>query len=128
MPCTVLTEAMDDSPFTLKHAHIWFLSSMGIFLDGFDLFVLSIALPLIIVQFAATPLEQGVVGAAAVIGAIFGALIGGKLCDRFGRKKVFIADLFIFVIAAVLSASARTIRPVLPMSVSSCQNGSGAGC
>ncbi|MFA4826613.1 MAG: MFS transporter [Methanoregula sp.] len=113
MPCTILTEAMDDSPFTLKHAHIWFLSSMGIFLDGFDLFVLSIALPLIIVQFSATPLEQGIVGAAAVIGAIFGALIGGKLCDRFGRKKVFIADLFIFIIFAVLSAFAWNIESLI---------------
>ncbi len=113
MPCTVLTEAMDDAPFTLKHAHIWFLSSMGIFLDGFDLFVMSIALPLIIVQFAATPLEQGIVGAAAVIGAIFGALIGGKLCDRFGRKKIFLIDLFVFILFAVLSAFAWNIESLI---------------
>ncbi|MDP3563720.1 MAG: hypothetical protein Q8R70_04450, partial [Methanoregula sp.] len=33
-------------PFTLKHAHLRLLSAMGIFLDGFDLFVMSIALPL----------------------------------------------------------------------------------
>ena len=113
MPCTDLTEAMDEAPFTLKHAHIWFLSSMGIFLDGFDLFVMSIALPLIIVQFAATPLEQGIVGAAAVIGAIFGALIGGKLCDRFGRKKVFLVDLFVFILFAVLSAFAWNIESLI---------------
>ena len=113
MPCTVLTEAMDGAPFTLKHAHIWFLSSMGIFLDGFDLFVMSIALPLIIVQFSASPIEQGMVGAAAVVGAIFGALIGGRLCDRFGRKKVFIADLFMFIIFAILSAFAWNITSLI---------------
>jgi MFS family permease len=113
MPCTVLTEAMDEAPFTLKHAHIWFLSAMGIFLDGFDLFVMSIALPLIIVRFAATPLEQGVIGAAAVVGAIFGALIGGRLCDRFGRKKVFLADLFIFILFAILSAFAWNIESLI---------------
>ncbi|MDP3395339.1 MAG: MFS transporter [Methanoregula sp.] len=113
MPCTVITEAMDDSPFTLKHAHIWFLSAMGIFLDGFDLFVMSIALPLIIVQFSATPLEQGIVGAAAVVGAIFGALIGGRLCDRFGRKKVFLFDLLVFIIFAVLSFFAWNIESLI---------------
>ena len=113
MPCTVITEAMDDAPFTLKHAHIWFLSAMGIFLDGFDLFVMSIALPLIIVQFSATPLEQGIVGAAAVVGAIFGALIGGRLCDRFGRKKVFLFDLLIFIIFAVLSSFAWSIESLI---------------
>ena len=113
MPCTVLTDAMDDAPFTLKHAHIWFLSAMGIFLDGFDLFVMSIALPLIIVQFSATPLEQGIIGAAAVVGAIFGALIGGRLCDRFGRKKVFLFDLLIFIIFAVLSSFAWSIESLI---------------
>ncbi|PKL70643.1 MAG: MFS transporter [Methanomicrobiales archaeon HGW-Methanomicrobiales-1] len=109
MACKIITEAMDDAPFTMRHAHIWFLSSMGIFLDGFDLFVMSIALPLIIVQFAATPVQQGIVGAAAVVGAIFGALIGGRLCDRFGRKKVFLVDLLVFIIFAVLSAFAWDI-------------------
>ena len=104
---------MDDAPFTLKHAHIWFLSAMGIFLDGFDLFVMSIALPLIIVQFSATPLEQGIVGAAAVVGAIFGALIGGRLCDRFGRKKVFLFDLLIFIIFAILSSCAWSIESLI---------------
>ena len=104
---------MDEAPFTLKHAHIWFLSAMGIFLDGFDLFVMSIALPLIIVQFTATPLEQGIIGAAAVIGAIFGALIGGRLCDRFGRKTVFLADLFMFIVFAVLSAFAWNVGSLI---------------
>jgi MFS family permease len=104
---------MDDAPFTFKHAHIWFLSSMGIFLDGFDLFVMSIALPLIIVQFAATPLEQGIVASAAVVGAIFGALIGGRLCDRFGRKKVFLVDLLVFIVFAVLSAYAWNIESLI---------------
>ena len=104
---------MDDAPFTLKHAHIWFLSAMGIFLDGFDLFVMSIALPLIIVHFSATPIEQGIVGAAAVIGAIFGALIGGRLCDRFGRKKVFLFDLLILIIFAILSSFAWNIESLI---------------
>ena len=106
MSCRTLTDALDDAPFTLKHAHIWFLSSMGIFLDGFDLFVMSIALPLIITRFSASPLAQGAVGAASVVGAIFGALIGGRLCDKFGRKKVFLADLIIFIVFAVLSSFA----------------------
>nr|WP_321352967.1 MFS transporter [uncultured Methanoregula sp.] len=113
MACRVLTEALDEAPFTLKHAHIWFLSSMGIFLDGFDLFVMSIALPLIIVQFSASPLAQGAVGAASIVGAIFGALIGGRLCDRFGRKKIFLADLFIFILFAILSACAWNLESLI---------------
>ncbi|WAC05904.1 MAG: MFS transporter [Methanoregula sp.] len=113
MSCRALTDVLDEAPFTLKHGHIWFLSSMGIFLDGFDLFVMSIALPLIIVQFSASPLAQGAVGAASVVGAIFGALIGGRLCDRFGRKTVFLADLFIFIVFAVLSFFAWNLESLI---------------
>lgn len=113
MACKILTDVLDESPFTPRHAHIWFLSSMGIFLDGFDLFIMSIALPLITLQFTATPLAQGAVGAAAIAGAIIGALIGGKLCDRFGRKKVFLIDLLIFIIFAILSSFAWNIESLI---------------
>jgi MFS transporter, putative metabolite transport protein len=113
MACRILTDALDESPFTMKHAHIWFLSSMGIFLDGFDLFVMSVALPLIVVQFSPSPLALGAVGAASIVGAIFGALIGGRLCDRFGRKKVFMVDLALFIVFAVLSAVAWNLESLI---------------
>ncbi len=113
MACRILTEALDDAAFTLNHARIWGLSAMGIFLDGFDLFVLSIALPLIVAQFSPSPLALGVIGAASIVGAVFGALIGGRLCDRFGRKKVFLLDLALFIVFAVLSAFAWNMESLI---------------
>jgi len=71
---------------------------MGIFLDGYDLFIISIALPLIIRDLSPSPVLLGAIGSAAVIGAIFGASIGGVLTDRFGRKSIYIVDLFLFII------------------------------
>ena len=35
-----LIQILDDAEFTKNHRNIWALSSMGILLDGFDLFVL----------------------------------------------------------------------------------------
>ncbi len=55
---------------------------MGVFLDGFDLFIIAIALPLIAVDFGANRWEQGIVGAAAVLGAIAGAVTMGRLADK----------------------------------------------
>lgn len=74
---------------------------------------MSIALPLIVVQFSPSPLALGAVGAASIIGAIFGALIGGKLYDRFGRKKVFMVDLVIFIVFATLSTVAWNLESLI---------------
>ena len=34
-----LNRLMDDAPMTRRHWWVWFLSAMGVFLDGFDLFM-----------------------------------------------------------------------------------------
>jgi len=69
-PSLSLFNLLDNAEFTKNHRNIWALSSMGILLDGFDLFVLSVALPLISAQFYTTPLQVGLIGAAATLGAI----------------------------------------------------------
>ncbi|MBN1432109.1 MAG: MFS transporter [Methanomicrobiaceae archaeon] len=91
---------------TPLHWKIWFLSSMGIFLDGFDLFVISIALPLVITQFSPGPVMTGMIGAAAVIGAVFGAAIGGRITDKWGRKAIYIIDLIFFLFFSIMTAMA----------------------
>jgi MFS family permease len=40
------------------------------------------------------------------IGALFGALVGGYWIDKIGRLKMFLIDLFLFVISAILMAVA----------------------
>ncbi len=105
-----LIQILDDAEFTKNHRNIWALSSMGILLDGFDLFVLSVALPLISLVFHASPLETGLVASAATLGAIIGAVGGGYLTDRFGRQKILMIDLAVFIIFALLSGLSWSIE------------------
>src|SRR4051794_37614401 len=102
-------ELLDDAPLTRLHIRVWLLSAMGIMLDGFDFFIVGVAIPLITVQFGASPAEVGLITAAAVIGAIVGASTLGPLTDRLGRKTIFIVDLAMFVLFAALSAMAWSI-------------------
>ncbi|MFH1878366.1 MAG: MFS transporter [Candidatus Omnitrophota bacterium] len=95
---------MDNAHLSPLHWKIWWLSAMGIFLDGFDLFIIGVGMPLIIKEFALTPYMVGITGAAALLGAVAGALIGGALSDRFGRKIVYIIDLLIFIILSLFTA------------------------
>lgn len=108
-----LIHLLDDAKFTRNHRNIWLLSSMGIFLDGFDLFVLSVALPLIVISFQAAPLQIGLIGAAATLGSIIGAVVGGYLTDRYGRQKILMIDLAIFILFALLCGFAWSIESLI---------------
>ncbi len=101
-----LDRAMDGSALSPLHWKIWGLSAMGIFLDGFDLFIIGVALPIIVKDMHPSPAMQGLIAAAAVVGAMIGAFIGGRLTDRFGRKAIYLIDLGFFIIFSVASAFA----------------------
>lgn len=75
-------------------------------LDGFVIFVLGVAMPLIIAEFHLTPGLVGLLGASLVFGAVFGAGLGGSMADRLGRKKLMLADMLIIGAGATFSALA----------------------
>ncbi len=83
------------------------LSTGGTLLDGFVIFVLGVAMPLIIAEFHLTPGLVGLVGASLVFGAVFGAGLGGPMADRLGRKKLMLADVIIIGAGATISALAN---------------------
>lgn len=98
------TQALDNAKLSKAHWRVWFLSAMGIFLDGFDLFIIAAALPFIKQTFVLTPSMVGLIGAAAPIGCVVGASFFGRMTDRLGRKTMLLIDLMFFVVFAGFSA------------------------
>jgi MFS family permease len=84
----------------------WFLASGGTLIDGLSIFSLGVAMPLITSRFSLSALMVGLIGSALVLGAVFGAVIGGPAADRFGRKPAFLIDMTIITIGALISALA----------------------
>lgn len=99
-----LTALLDAAPLRLPHMLAWALASGGTLLDGVSVFMLGIALPLLLHDLALTPLQSGLLGAALVLGAVVGAVTGGRLADRIGRKSVFLLDMGLLALAAGVSA------------------------
>src|SRR5205823_14867058 len=64
-------------------------------------------MPLIIAEFHLRPDVVGLIGAALVLGAVFGAGIGGPVADRLGRKRLMLADMAIIGVGAATSAVAN---------------------
>lgn len=73
----------------------------GIFMDAYDFSSLAFGITAIKEQFGLTGFMTGLVNASIMVGAVIGALFGGYLVDRFGRYKLFMADMVFFVIAAI---------------------------
>lgn len=85
------------------------LSAMGLFLDGYDLTIISVALLFIKPQFHPAPYLVGLVGAAALGGMFVGSLVLGNLSDRYGRRTMYVFDLLFFVVFAILSALSQNM-------------------
>lgn len=48
-----------------------------------------------------TATQMGLTGSAYILGAVLGALFFGRLTDRFGRKKLFTATVFVYMCATI---------------------------
>lgn len=96
---TIDADDMDMTPFLRK---IVFFSSGGAFLDGYVLSLIGVALTLMTPSLALTPEWSAAIGASALAGIFFGAILGGYLTDLVGRRLMFIIDV---VCIAVLSAA-----------------------
>jgi MFS family permease len=105
-PSQRLTLLLDESPLNGVQRWLWVLSTGGTLLDGFVLFALGVAMPLIIPEFNITPDVVGLIGSALVLGAAAGAGIGGRVADCLGRKPLMLADMLIIAIGAAGSALA----------------------
>ncbi|MFE5079043.1 MFS transporter [Streptomyces mirabilis] len=97
-----LGEALDGAPMSRFHVRFWLLAGLGILLDGFDFFIIGVANPLVARDFAVGSALQGLISAAAIVGAMFGAALLGPLGDRIGRSRIFRLDLWMFVVFSVL--------------------------
>lgn len=52
-----------------------------------------------------SPMLQGMWVAAVPLGALVGALLGGTVCDRFGRRKGLLINAVLFILGLAISAS-----------------------
>lgn len=92
-------------------------ASIGGFLYGYDTGIIASALLFLRNDFgiAQDTFLQSVVTSATLLGAIFGALLAGRLSDRFGRRfTVMVISLF-FTVFAIGCALATTLNILIVM-------------
>ncbi|MEJ5946574.1 MFS transporter, partial [Pseudokineococcus basanitobsidens] len=97
----------DVDPKTLRKASV--LSAAGAFLDGYDLLIINAALLTIVPAFDLSSAQTGLLTSLPFIGMVLGALVAGRLCDRFGRRRVYLVDVVLFLVLTLLLAGAQEL-------------------
>jgi AAHS family 3-hydroxyphenylpropionic acid transporter len=81
--------------------------------EGFDLQAAGVAAPRLIPVFGMDPAQLSWFFSASTFGLMLGAVSGGRLSDRFGRKRVLIGSVAIFGLLSILTAQSTTVEHLL---------------
>ncbi|MEL5847938.1 MAG: MFS transporter [Candidatus Igneacidithiobacillus chanchocoensis] len=77
---------------------------LGMFLDGFDLSIMAIALLPLARVWQLSPGQTGSIMAMVLIGSFVGALGGGWVSDAFGRRRLLLPNILLYGLGALWSA------------------------
>ncbi|WP_295133145.1 MFS transporter [uncultured Reyranella sp.] len=85
-------------PMTPMQWRIWVLATAGKFFEGKVVFMTGVALPLIVEEFGLSAAGKGIVSAATLAGIMIGAVALGGLADTYGRRRMFVIEMLVFVV------------------------------
>jgi SP family galactose:H+ symporter-like MFS transporter len=81
------------------------VSALGGMLFGYDVGVISGAILFIQREFSLSPGLEEVVVSAVLLGSVVGAMFGGLLADRWGRRRLLIVTAIVFGLGAIGAAT-----------------------
>lgn len=90
-----------------RHVYVYLVTlvaAVGGFLFGYDISIISGAIIFMKQDFPLTAVELGFIMSSTQIGCIFGAMMGGFLSDRYGRKKTLFFSAVLFSLSTIFTA------------------------
>ena len=100
---------LDRLPLSSFHRRILLLIGIGMFFDGFDVYVAATVLGATLKTGFSTLAENAQFVSVTFVGMMLGSLITGFLGDRYGRRFTYQANLIIFGLASVAAAFAPSM-------------------
>ncbi len=104
---------LDKSALTRPMWMLWILSAGLIALDGFDFFIIGVAMPFIQRDFGLNAGWVGAIATAALVGALIGSLTLGPITDQVGRQRMLVIDIGLFIVASLGTAFAWNAESLL---------------
>jgi MFS family permease len=97
------------STYAPKGNYIGILMLASLFVEAWDFYSIAFVLVFIREQFNPPPLLLGLTAAAVQAGAVVGALLGGWLTDKLGRRLMFMASIILFIVLALAQGFAPSV-------------------
>lgn len=94
-------------------------------MEGLDLQAAGIAAGGIARAFALDKMQMGWIFSAGILGLLPGALVGGMLADRYGRKRILIGSVALFGLFSLATAIASISLTGLCAADDRCRAGGG---
>lgn len=93
-----------------KGNRVGWLMMSSILVEAWDLYSIAFVLVFIKEQYNPDPLLLGLAAAGTQGGALIGALIGGWLSDKIGRRVMFLSTMVLFIVLALAQAFVTSVE------------------
>jgi MFS family permease len=103
------TEVLLNKEGTASSSRGGWMMIATILIEAWDLYAISFVLIFIKEEYSPSATQLGLATAAVQGGALVGALLGGYVADRLGRKRVFILTMVLFIVLALAQALSQNI-------------------
>lgn len=103
------------TPATLNNVVLLaaFMAALGGFLFGYDVGVISGALLQLSEEFELSDVQKELVVSIMLVGAIAASVVGGYIVDYVGRRDAIVGNAVVFVVGAIVLATARSYSVLL---------------
>lgn len=108
-----ISQRIENLPVKRFHYILLLSAGLGWMFDSMDTGIISFVLPVLMKTWGLTPEQVGNIGSIGLVGMALGAIIGGSIADRVGRKKVFAFTLVMYSIATGLCGLAWSYESLL---------------
>ena len=104
---------LDRLPISSFHRRILLLIGIGMFFDGFDVYVAATILGATLHSGFSTLAQNAQFVSVTFLGMMLGSFLTGFLGDRYGRRFTYQANLAIFGLASIASAFAPSMNALI---------------
>jgi len=106
---------LDRLPISSFHRRILMLIGIGMFFDGYDVYVAATVLGATLKTGFSTLAQNAQFVSVTFIGMMLGSFLTGFLGDRYGRRFTYQANLVIFGLASIASAFAPSMMVLIAL-------------
>ena len=107
-----VSKAIDDGGFSTLQKLAYLFAALAIVVDGFDGQMIGYAIPMIMKEWGVTRATFSIAVASGLVGMAIGSLSAGVLADKFGRKPVLVASVFLFGTSTMLIGFAPDVSTI----------------